>query len=198
MVGFSSSSISTAVFCSEKSVEKLKGLKFDNVSDIWNKDIMKRYNWLTSRFYNAVDIVDGRYGQKQTGSNCSNRHVEAVVQSPTGSHPLLKRQGTPSHGVKTTRPCSVPRMARACSTDAPRIAHPAALTPWQGRRHLRQEKRAPFRLRHNDRVKKGAPPYLNSCPFSFPLSLSCHRFRERGYFKKGSFSAKETGHEPSY
>lgn len=46
----------SAVFCSEKSVEKLKGLKFDNVSDIWNKDIMKRYNWLTSRFYNAVDI----------------------------------------------------------------------------------------------------------------------------------------------
>jgi hypothetical protein len=29
----------------------------------------------------------------------------------------------------------------------------------------------PFRLCHNDRVKKGAPPYLNSCPFSFPLSL---------------------------
>lgn len=46
----------SAVFCSEKSVEKLKGLKFDNVSDIWDKDIMKRYNWLTSRFYNAVDI----------------------------------------------------------------------------------------------------------------------------------------------
>jgi hypothetical protein len=38
---------------------------------------------------------DGRYGQKQTGSNCSNRHVEAVVQSPTGSHPLLKQQGSP-------------------------------------------------------------------------------------------------------
>lgn len=46
----------SAVFCSEKSVEKLKGLKFENVSDIWDKDIMRRYNWLTSRFYNAVDI----------------------------------------------------------------------------------------------------------------------------------------------
>ncbi|RGF00767.1 DEAD/DEAH box helicase family protein [Phocaeicola massiliensis] len=46
----------SAVFCSEKSVEKLKGLKFENVSDIWDKNIMKRYNWLTSRFYNAVDI----------------------------------------------------------------------------------------------------------------------------------------------
>jgi hypothetical protein len=28
------------------------------------------------------------------------------------------------------------------------------------------------RLRHNDRVKKEVPPHLNSCPFSFPLSLS--------------------------
>jgi hypothetical protein len=28
--------------------------------------------------------------------------------------------------------------------------------------------------------------------FLFP-SLSCHRDRERGYFEKGSFSAKETG-----
>jgi hypothetical protein len=37
---------------------------------------------------------DRRYGQKRTGSNCSNRRVEAAVQSPTGSHPLLKRQGS--------------------------------------------------------------------------------------------------------
>lgn len=46
----------SAVFCSDKSVGKLKDLKFSNASDIWDKDIMKRYNWLTSRFYNAVDI----------------------------------------------------------------------------------------------------------------------------------------------
>ena len=89
-----------------------------------------------------------------------------------------------SHGVKTTRPCSVPRTARARAIDAPRIARPVALTPWQGKRHLRQEKRAPFHLRHDDRVKKGVPPYLNSCPFSFPLSLSCYRDRERGYSKR--------------
>jgi hypothetical protein len=41
-----------------------------------------------------------------------------------------------------------------------------------GKRHLRQAKRAPFHLRHDDRVKKGAPHYSNSYPFSFPLSLS--------------------------
>lgn len=46
----------SAVFCSDKSVGKLKDLKFNNASDVWDEDIMKRYNWLTSRFYNAVDI----------------------------------------------------------------------------------------------------------------------------------------------
>jgi hypothetical protein len=70
-----------------------------------------------------------------------------------------------------THPCSVPRTARARATDAPRIARPVALTPWQGKRHLQQEKRASFHLRHDHRVKKGVPPYLNSCPFYFPLSL---------------------------
>jgi hypothetical protein len=62
-------------------------------------------------------------------------------------------------------------MTRARAIGAPRIARPVALTPWQGKRHLRQEKRAPFHLRHDGRVKKGAPHYLNSNHFSFPLSL---------------------------
>ena len=46
----------SAVFCSEKSVRKLKDKGFDNVDDVWRLEKMKRYNWLTSRFYNAVDI----------------------------------------------------------------------------------------------------------------------------------------------
>ena len=46
----------SAVFCSEKSVRKLKDKGFRNVADVWAPDLMKRYNWLTSRFYNAVDI----------------------------------------------------------------------------------------------------------------------------------------------
>ena len=131
-------------------------------------------------------VIAAADGRKQRSN-----HLQARILSRNG-------RGALSRGVKTTRPCSVPRMARARATDAPRIACPVALTPWQGKRHLRQEKRAPFRLCHDDRVKEGAPPYLNSCPFSFPLSLSCHRDRERGYFKKGPFPAKETGPEPSY
>jgi hypothetical protein len=47
---------------------------------------------------------DGRYDQRRTGSNCSSRRVEAVVQSPTGSHPLLKRQGSPLPRSKDDAP----------------------------------------------------------------------------------------------
>jgi hypothetical protein len=89
-----------------------------------------------------------------------------------------------SHGVKTTRPCSVPRTARACTTAAPRTTRPVALTPRQGRRHLWQAKRATLHLRHNDRVKKGVPHRSISYPFPLPLSLSCYRDRERGYSKR--------------
>jgi hypothetical protein len=50
-----------------------------------------------------------------------------------------------------------------------------------------------FHLRHNDHVKKGVPPYLNSCHFSFPLSLSCHRDRERGIFRKRILPSEGNG-----
>jgi hypothetical protein len=59
-----------------------------------------------------------------------------------------------SHGVKTTRPCSVPRTARARTTVAPRTTRPVALTLRQDRRHLWQAKQATLHLRHDDRVKK--------------------------------------------
>lgn len=46
----------SAVFCSPKSVDKLKVLKFKNASEQWEIKKMRKYNWLTSRFYNALDI----------------------------------------------------------------------------------------------------------------------------------------------
>lgn len=46
----------SAVFCSENSVDKLTGLKFKNVSAVWDESKTQQFNWLTSRFYNAVDI----------------------------------------------------------------------------------------------------------------------------------------------
>jgi hypothetical protein len=89
-----------------------------------------------------------------------------------------------SHGVKTTRPCSVPRTARTRTTAAPRTTRPVALTLQEDRRHRWQAKQATLHLRHDDRVKKGAPRHLISYPFPLPLSLSCHRDRERGYSKR--------------
>jgi hypothetical protein len=109
-------------------------------------------------------------GQKQ-----QSNHLQAHV-------PSWSSRGALSHGVKTTRPCSVPRTARA--TAAPRTTRPVALTPWQGRRHLWQAKRATLHLRHNDHVKKGAPHRSISYPFPLPLSLSCYRDRERGYSER--------------
>jgi hypothetical protein len=72
--------------------------------------------------------------------------------------------------VRTTRPCSVPRTARARATAAPRTTRPVALTLRQGRRHLWQEKQATLHLRHNDRMKKGMPRH------SIFVSLSTSSF----------------------
>jgi hypothetical protein len=125
---------------------------------------------------------DGRYGQKWAGSNGSGRRAEAAVKSSVKAHvPSWDSEGTLSHGVKTTRPCSIPRTARARATAAPRTTRLVALTPRQGRRHLWQAKQATLHLRHNDHVKKGVPRHSISYPFPLPLSLSYNRDRERGY-----------------
>jgi hypothetical protein len=69
--------------------------------------------------------------------------------------------------VKTARPCSIPRTARARATAAPRTARPVALTPRRERRRLWQGKRVTLHLRHNDRVKRGTPRHSISYPFPF-------------------------------
>jgi hypothetical protein len=95
--------------------------------------------------------------------------------------PSWDSERTLSHGVKTTRPCSVPRTARARATAAPRTTRPVALTLRQDRRHLWLEKQATLCFRHNDRVKKGVPRRSILYPFPLPLSLSYNRDRERGH-----------------
>jgi hypothetical protein len=124
----------------------------------------------TARNGPAVMAVAG--GRKQRSSR-QQAHV-----------PSWDSERTLSHGVKTMRPCSVPRTARARTTAAPRATRPVALTLWQDRRHLWQAKQATLHLRHNDRVKKGVPRHSISYPFSLPLSLSCLRDQERGYSER--------------
>lgn len=46
----------SAVFCSEKSVEKLKRMKFKTAYEDWDSNKMAHFNWMTSRFYSALDI----------------------------------------------------------------------------------------------------------------------------------------------
>lgn len=46
----------SAVFCAPKSVDKLKGYGFRSTYCAWNQRQMKRYNFMTSRFYSALDI----------------------------------------------------------------------------------------------------------------------------------------------
>lgn len=46
----------STVFCAPKSVEKLKERKFKRVYNTWKKEKISRYNFLTSRFFNAFDL----------------------------------------------------------------------------------------------------------------------------------------------
>jgi hypothetical protein len=98
--------------------------------------------------------------------------------------PSWDSERTLSHGVKTTRPCSVPQTARARTTAALQTTRPVALTLRQDRRHLWQAKQATLHLRHDDRIKKGVPRHSIPYPFPLPFSLSCYRDRERGYSER--------------
>lgn len=44
------------VFCAKKSVEKLRNKSFKHAFELWSKSKMRKYNFFTSRFYNALDI----------------------------------------------------------------------------------------------------------------------------------------------
>jgi hypothetical protein len=127
--------------------------------------------------------------QQRTDGGSGPTTNQALVPAP-GSRPPLKWQESLralSHSIKTMHLCSLPRTTRARTTDALRIARPIALTPWQGTRHLWQAKRAPFRLRHDDRLKKGAPHCLNLYPFSFSFSLSLSLSLATGIEKRRIF-----------
>jgi hypothetical protein len=92
----------------------------------------------------------------------SSGHVVSQAYIPSGGS-----ERTLSHGVKTTRPCSVPRTARARATAAPRTARSVALTLRRDMWRLWQEKQATLRLRHNDRVKKRYATSFDFVSFSF-------------------------------
>jgi hypothetical protein len=57
-------------------------------------------------------------------------------------------------------------------------------------------KQAMLHLRHNDRVKKGAPRHSISYPFPLPLSLSYNRDWERGYPERDPFLRRKWAPSP--
>jgi hypothetical protein len=121
-----------------------------------------------------------------------NRSLFRVYKGPGKTRSTLRPNPPRSSNSKTKRPF-LERLA--CATGATRIARPVALTPRRSRQHLWQVRRASLRLRHNDRVKKGAQPYLNSYPSPPPLSL-LPQGPGKGTLWKGSFSAEEAGPDP--
>jgi hypothetical protein len=94
--------------------------------------------------------------------------------------PSWSSEKTLSHGMKTARPCSIHRTARARATAAPRTARPVALTPRWDRRRLWRGKRATLRLRHNDRVKKRYATSFDFISFSFSSFSLLQQGPEKG------------------
>jgi hypothetical protein len=137
----------------------------------------------------------------EASSRVKNRHwsLSRIYKGPGETRSTLRPNPPRDSKLKGKTP--VPRMARARTTAAPRTTRPVALTLRQDRRHLwqaKQAKQATSHLRHDDRVKKGAPRRSNSYPFfSSPFSLLLQG-PGKGTLRKGSFSVKEAGLEPPY
>jgi hypothetical protein len=120
---------------------------------------------------------DGRSGQKWADNNGGGRRAEAAVKSSAGSRSLLGQQGSPLPRHEDDAP--VFRSSNGSRNSCPANHSSRRINSAAG-----QAKRATLHLRHNDRVKKGAPHRSISYPFPLPLSLSCYRDRERGYSER--------------
>jgi hypothetical protein len=130
--------------------------------------------------------------QQRTDGSSGPTTNQALVP-PTGSHPLLKRQGSPLPQHKDDAPVfhssndSRTRNRYPANHPSRRINSLAIHTsPLAGGR-------APFRLRHDDCLKKGAPHCFEISPFFLSsLFLSLRRDRERGHFE-GALRSKRNG-----
>jgi hypothetical protein len=133
----------------------------------------------------------------EASSRVKNRHrsLSRIYKSPGETRSTLRPN--PPRDSKLKSETHVSRTARARTTAASRTTCPVALTLRQDRRHLWQAKQATLHLRHNDRVKKGTPRRSISYPFPPPLSLSCHRDRERGYSERDPSPRRKRAPSPT-
>jgi hypothetical protein len=131
----------------------------------------------------------------EASSRVKNHHrsLSQIYKGPGETRSTLRPNPPRDSKLKARHPF-LERLAR--TTAAPRTTHPISLTLRQDRRHLWQTKQATLHLRHDDRVKKGAPRHSISYPFPLPLSLSCHRDRERGYSERDPSSRRKWAPSP--
>jgi hypothetical protein len=120
--------------------------------------------------------------QQRTDGSSGPTTNQALVP-PTGSHPPLKRQGSPLPQHKDDTP-----MFHSSNDSRTRNRYPANrlslhINSLVGHTSPLAGGRAPFRLRHDDCLKKSAPHCFSLFPF-FLSPLSLRRDRERRYFKR--------------
>jgi hypothetical protein len=129
--------------------------------------------------------------KQEANSRVKNHHrsLFRIYKGPGKTRSTLRPN--PPRNSKLEGETPIPRTARA--TAAPQTTRPIALTPRQGRRHLWQAKRATLHLRHDDRVKKGAPRRSISYPFPLPLSLSLATGTGKGDTPKGILLCEGSG-----
>jgi hypothetical protein len=125
------------------------------------KELGKRFPFLWLNLSGCENLRGRREAEQRTVDRPSSEYIKARTR------PVQRFVRTRRGIQKTQGKTAVPRTARARATAAPRTARPVALTPRRERRRLRRGKRATFRLRHNDRVKKGTPRRSISYPFPF-------------------------------
>jgi hypothetical protein len=129
---------------------------------------------------------------QQTHRSSGPTTNQALVP-PTGSHPPLKRQGSPLlqhkddtpvfHSSNDSRTCNRYPVSRPSCRINSLAGHTSPLAGG----------RAPFRLRHDDCLKKGAPHYFEISHFFLSsLFLSLCRDREKGHFE-GALRSKSNG-----
>jgi hypothetical protein len=121
--------------------------------------------------------------QQRTDGGSGPTTNQALVP-PTGSHPLLKRQGSPLQQHKDDAPVfRTSNDSRTCN-GYPASRPSRRINSLAGHTSPPTGGRAPFRLRHDNCLKKGAPHCLNLYPFpSLSLSLDTG-IRKRGYFER--------------
>jgi hypothetical protein len=120
--------------------------------------------------------------QQRTDGSSGPTTNQALVP-PTGSHPPLKRQGSPLPQHKDDAPMFHSSNDSGTCNRYPANRPAYRINSLAGHTSPLADGRAPFHLRHDDCLKKRAPHCFKISPFFLSsLFLSLRRDREKGHF----------------